>query len=94
VPELLRGNDPPDLAQIISDRQRAVQQRERILAHHEQRLIDAEVRATRRALLKASRLDGNPHAATFLDEDSPSPRIGRPSPGRFGCHGHLERSAP
>lgn len=58
---------PPTLARAVADRQRAVRQRAQIIARHEQRLIDAEVRVTRRALLRLVQRRGGSDA--FCDPD-------------------------
>jgi hypothetical protein len=65
----LIGTKPATLAQLVFDRHRAVEERERIVAQHEQRLVDAEVRTTRRAVLRALRRRGGANAAAILDED-------------------------
>jgi GAF domain-containing protein len=65
----LISTKPANLAQLVFDRHRAVRERERIVAQHEQRLVDAEVRTTRRAVLRALRRRGGANAAGILDED-------------------------
>jgi hypothetical protein len=69
VDELVDGNGALDLAHLDSLRHRTLQQRERMLARHEQRLIDAETGAARRALMRALRRRGGAHIAIFLDDD-------------------------
>jgi GAF domain-containing protein len=66
---LVQGRDPPDVARAVTECRRAGQQQARILAEQHQLFIDAEVRATRRALLRALRQRGGVDAAALLDED-------------------------
>ena len=58
-----------DLAAAVADRRWLVEQRQRILAEQQQSRIDAELRATRRALVEAARRRGATRAVGFLDED-------------------------
>jgi hypothetical protein len=65
----LISTKPANLPQLVFDRHRAVRERERIVAQHEQRLVDAEVRTTRLAVLRALPRRGGANAAAILDED-------------------------
>ncbi|GIE99734.1 hypothetical protein Ari01nite_71990 [Paractinoplanes rishiriensis] len=56
-----------ELAAAVADRQRAVRQRAQITAQRQQYLIDVEVRATRRALLRLVHRRDGPDA--FCDPD-------------------------
>jgi hypothetical protein len=53
----------------VAEHRRVMEQQARIQARHEQRLLDAEVRATRRALMEALRRRAGPDVVAFLDED-------------------------
>ena len=65
----LISTKPANPAQLVVDRHQAVRERERIVVQHEQRLVDAEVRTTRRAFLRALRRRRGADAAAILDED-------------------------
>lgn len=69
VVEPVGGSGAPDLARLRSERIRTVQDRDRLVAEYEQRRVDGEVRATRRALTRGLRRHGGADAAAFLDED-------------------------
>lgn len=60
---------PVDLTRVTADRLRAVQQRRRVQASLEQRLIDAEVDETRRALLEGVRRHVGRDTIAFCDPD-------------------------
>ena len=62
--------DASDLAGAAADRDWAVRQRLRLLAQREQHLIDAEVRETRRVLVRAvHRRSGSTDGVAFCDDD-------------------------
>jgi hypothetical protein len=52
-----------------AEHRRVMEQQARIRARHEQRLLDAEVRATRRAFMEALRRRAGPDVVALLDED-------------------------
>jgi GAF domain-containing protein len=53
----------------VAEHRRVMEQQARIQAQHEQRLIDAEVRSSRRALIGALRRRAGPDVVALLDED-------------------------
>lgn len=58
-----------DRARAVAVRDEAVHQRLHVIAQNEQRLLDAEVRDTRRALVSAVRRRGGTDAVAFCDDD-------------------------
>jgi len=60
---------PSDLQRVADARHRAAQQHEQVMGRHQQRIVDSEVNATRRAMLKMLRWRGGRDAVAFLDED-------------------------
>lgn len=67
VTGLVRGRGPAGLVRVVAECRRVGQQQARILAEQHQLIIDAEVGATRRALLRALRQRGGVDAAALLD---------------------------
>lgn len=68
VTGLVKGRgSPPDLVRVVAECRGVGQQQARILAEQHQLVIDAEVRATRRALLRALRQRGGVDAVALLD---------------------------
>jgi hypothetical protein len=76
VTEVARRTGRSSLARAVADHRsaaaehrRAAEEHERVLRQLQQCIIDVEVRATRRTLLRAVRRRGGAHAVSFLDED-------------------------
>lgn len=69
VPHVDPHAHPTDLDIAVAERRRVVQQRARILAQQEQRLVDAEVVQSRRDLLHAIRRRRRTNAVAFCDPD-------------------------
>lgn len=63
------GGGSTDLGRAIASRRQATQQRAYFMARWQQDLIDAEVRETRRALVREMRRRGGTDAVTFCDPD-------------------------